>query len=219
MGRVHWDNPRGSGPRRRTSAQVENLALVPASLLPHKATYQRLANQLPAGAVLVVLPRADGPETAALREAARRLRTKGHAVTTLFADELPGGPRQHRAPVVPAAMAPLPAPSPPATNPREAAGVPSTAAPSSPPPPFLPAFAHELRLVHIDASAAPARFLLLRWQPLLWGGVALVQTTGRLGRPGRVRTLGELDAPLLPDAVAGDLRERLHHGYQVVDWH
>lgn len=35
-------------------ARLDNIALVPASLLPHKQQYQALANQLPRGTVLVI---------------------------------------------------------------------------------------------------------------------------------------------------------------------
>ena len=79
MSRVRWPGMPEDG--RRATVRVENLALVPASLLPHKATYQRLANQLPAGAVLVVLPTEDTPEKQPLQTAAARLLAKGHPVT------------------------------------------------------------------------------------------------------------------------------------------
>jgi hypothetical protein len=36
------------------AAKLDNLALVPGNLLPMKATYQKLANKLPAGGVLIV---------------------------------------------------------------------------------------------------------------------------------------------------------------------
>lgn len=37
-------------------AKLDNLALVPASLLPFKAKWQRLANDLPEGNILIILP-------------------------------------------------------------------------------------------------------------------------------------------------------------------
>ena len=73
MRRVRW--PDTSGDRRRATV------LVPASLLAHKATYQRLANRLPAGAVPVVLPTENPPEKQPLQTAAARLLAKGHPVT------------------------------------------------------------------------------------------------------------------------------------------
>src|SRR5712692_2057705 len=41
-------------PARLKKARLDNIALVPASLLPLKGTYQPLANQLPTGSVLCV---------------------------------------------------------------------------------------------------------------------------------------------------------------------
>jgi hypothetical protein len=41
-------------PERLKKARLDNIALVPASLLPLKGTYQVLANRLPTGSVLVV---------------------------------------------------------------------------------------------------------------------------------------------------------------------
>ena len=72
MSRMPWTQvPRGV--RGRAGVRVENLALVPASLLPHKKTYQALANQLPPGAVLVVLPTEEGAEKQLLENAVARL--------------------------------------------------------------------------------------------------------------------------------------------------
>jgi hypothetical protein len=42
-------------------ATLDNLALLLASLLPWKATYQELANRLPSGKVLIILPNAPSP--------------------------------------------------------------------------------------------------------------------------------------------------------------
>ena len=41
-------------PARLKKARLDNIALVPASLLPLKGTYQPIANQLPTGSVLCV---------------------------------------------------------------------------------------------------------------------------------------------------------------------
>ena len=74
-----WSRP----PRalRRPGVVLDNIALVPASLLPHKARYQALANRLPHGDVLIVLPDRDSPERAVLQSAAARFEAKGHRVT------------------------------------------------------------------------------------------------------------------------------------------
>jgi hypothetical protein len=44
----------GEPPHALQHARLDNIALVPASLLPLKGTYQPLANQLPRGSVLCV---------------------------------------------------------------------------------------------------------------------------------------------------------------------
>jgi hypothetical protein len=47
---------------RRPQVKLDNLTLVPASLLPRKADYEAIANDLPRGEVLLVLPPAGSPE-------------------------------------------------------------------------------------------------------------------------------------------------------------
>ncbi len=71
---------------RRRGVRFDNLALVPASLLPHRHEYQELANTLPPGQVLIVVPRA--PRLAFLTKVAEQLRRRGHQVTTLSADQI-----------------------------------------------------------------------------------------------------------------------------------
>ena len=66
---------------------LDNIALVPANLLPHKAQYQAIANRLPKGEVLIVLPDSDSNETRTLETAARLMRAKGRRVTTMTAGE------------------------------------------------------------------------------------------------------------------------------------
>lgn len=41
---------------RRPGVKLDNLALVPASLLPFKAQYQAIANDLPTGEMLIIRP-------------------------------------------------------------------------------------------------------------------------------------------------------------------
>ena len=164
--RQHRGERTASSSSRRPAA-LENLALVPASLLPHKATYQRLANQLPPGAVLVVLPADDTPERHSLQEAAARLRAKGHAIATVPAADILAQ-AQPRQPSKTAAPPPSPAPvigltaapAPPESSPPVQADEVSTDA-------AIPPFVHELRLVRIDAGEGPARLEVWRWQPTL----------------------------------------------------
>jgi hypothetical protein len=46
-------------PRAIRHAHLDNLALVPGSLLPYKREYPQLANNLPKGAILMILPETD----------------------------------------------------------------------------------------------------------------------------------------------------------------
>jgi hypothetical protein len=62
------------------------VALVPASLLPHKTEWQRVANVLPKGSVLIVLPFVDRPKRSILERVTTHLRAHGHGVATLPAE-------------------------------------------------------------------------------------------------------------------------------------
>ena len=67
-------------------AHLDNIALVPGNLLPFKQQYQELANELPAGSVLICLPSAENSQRLVLERVAVGLRAKGHRVTALPAD-------------------------------------------------------------------------------------------------------------------------------------
>ena len=82
----------------------------------------------------------------------------------------------------------------------------------------VPPFTRELRLVRIDASAAPARFEVWQWQPTLWGGVALVRLRGALGQPVRTQVLRETATPEPDETVRQLVRRRLQAGYAIADW-
>ena len=64
-------------------AKLDNLALVPASLLPYKAAWQQLANDQPPGTTLVVMPKAPGRPDQTLGTVAARLQAAGHRVTVV----------------------------------------------------------------------------------------------------------------------------------------
>lgn len=64
---------------------LDNIALVPGNLLPELARYQALANRLPKGDVLVVLPDSDSASRHTLETAARQFRSRGRRVTTITA--------------------------------------------------------------------------------------------------------------------------------------
>lgn len=77
-----------SPPKALRRARPDNLALVPASLLPFKAIYQQLANDLPTGATLIVLPKAPGKPGHALGNVAHLLAARGHQVSVVSASRL-----------------------------------------------------------------------------------------------------------------------------------
>jgi hypothetical protein len=67
---------------RRTSVRLDNLILVPASLLPVKEDWQRIANGLPSGDMLLVVPRCDKPRRV-VAAVARRLRKRGRRIAVV----------------------------------------------------------------------------------------------------------------------------------------
>jgi hypothetical protein len=83
MNQVRFTRP----PRALGRARADNLALVPASLLPFKKQYQAIANNLPAGATLIVTPKTVGKPGQTLGNVAHRLAAKGHQVTVVSATQ------------------------------------------------------------------------------------------------------------------------------------
>ena len=83
---------RSPAPRavRRPGVPVDHLVLLPASLLPCKDRWERLAAQLPTGEALLVAPTGDTPLRRMLRALAPHLRARGRRVTAL--------PTAHRGP-------------------------------------------------------------------------------------------------------------------------
>jgi len=69
-------------------AKLDNLALVPASLLPYKAQWQQLANELPSGSTLIILPSPGSPHGKALERIAASFEERGWAVKILPASEI-----------------------------------------------------------------------------------------------------------------------------------
>jgi hypothetical protein len=67
-------------------ANLDNLVLVPASLLSNMSTYQAAANRLPRGQVLIVLPSLEGAPRRVMQDAAAQLRRAGHLVIMQGAD-------------------------------------------------------------------------------------------------------------------------------------
>jgi hypothetical protein len=73
MSITHWRKP----PRRLMQAKLDNLVLVPGSQLPFKAKWLELANALPHGSTLVVVPSRACPERTVLQVVVSSLQAKG----------------------------------------------------------------------------------------------------------------------------------------------
>ena len=73
----HFSEP----PARLKKARFDNIALVPASLLPLKVTYQRVANSYPTGSVLCV-PGTQKQRTI-MDTITKYFKDHGHTVVTL----------------------------------------------------------------------------------------------------------------------------------------
>jgi predicted DNA-binding WGR domain protein len=78
-------------------------------------------------------------------------------------------------------------------------------------------FAHAARFVSVDPAKRRFRFYELRWQPTLWGGVALVRAWGRLGAPGRWHAGKYPDRDAAQGDVERAVRRRLRRGYRLVE--
>ncbi len=82
---MSWSRP----PRALRKAKLDNLALVPGSLLPFKEEWQKLANDLPEGSTLIILPCSNGSARQTLEKVSRSMKAKGQRVTTLSQDQFP----------------------------------------------------------------------------------------------------------------------------------
>jgi hypothetical protein len=70
-------------PRAVRTATLDNLAVLPASLLPFKAEYQAIANQQAPGTTLVVLPLGNSLSRRALERVVTRLQARGQPVSVV----------------------------------------------------------------------------------------------------------------------------------------
>lgn len=77
-----------SPPPALRKATLDNLALLPASLLPFKAEYQAIANHQTPGTILVLLPSANTRSRHTLEQVAAELEAKGQLVQVLTKEEL-----------------------------------------------------------------------------------------------------------------------------------
>ena len=78
-------------------------------------------------------------------------------------------------------------------------------------------FAHAARFVSVDSAQRRFRFYELRWQPTLWGGVALVRAWGRLGTPGRWAATEYPDREAAGPDLERVVRRRQRRGYRLVE--
>lgn len=69
-------------PRALRKARLDNIALVPASMLFHKAQYKTVANKLTTGSVLLVPPH-QNKQRKILESVARFFQGQGHQVTMM----------------------------------------------------------------------------------------------------------------------------------------
>ncbi len=67
--------------------KLDNLAVVPASMLPFKHQWQQLANGLPEGSTLIILPTAMKRHRQPFERVARQLRKEGKQVTTVSTEQ------------------------------------------------------------------------------------------------------------------------------------
>ena len=79
-------------PKALRKARLDNLALVPASLLPFKEQWQEVANSKGGEHVLIVLPTLEQRSRKVVEQVASQLRQKGHAVTMLAAEQFTEDP-------------------------------------------------------------------------------------------------------------------------------
>ncbi len=69
-------------------AKLDNIAIVPASLLPFKEKWQEVANALPKGSILICHSETNTAQKLTLEKVAAQWRGKGHAVTTLSVEQV-----------------------------------------------------------------------------------------------------------------------------------
>jgi hypothetical protein len=82
-------------PGRRTTrglealrrARLDNITLVPASLLPFKEQWHQLANSMPTGEVLFVVPEDETPLRQTMRQLVPQLRARGRHITAIPAGQ------------------------------------------------------------------------------------------------------------------------------------
>ena len=69
----------------RRNVKLENVALVPGNLLPYKNQYQEIANALPKGGILIVLPQ-ELSSRRVFEKTAEQLKNQGRRIATISAE-------------------------------------------------------------------------------------------------------------------------------------
>lgn len=77
--------PRG---RRRRTVRLDNIALLPGDMLPFRATWEKIAGNLPAGSSLIVLPPSQHPQRRIYEAVALRLRARGRPIRLITAEQV-----------------------------------------------------------------------------------------------------------------------------------
>ncbi len=77
--------PRGL---RRRPVRLDNIALFPGDMLPFKATWEKIAGNLPAGSSLIVLPPSQHPQRCLYEAVATRLRALGRPIRLITAEQI-----------------------------------------------------------------------------------------------------------------------------------
>ncbi len=85
--------------------------------------------------------------------------------------------------------------------------------------PAVVTFQQFARFERHDQAQNCERFYALTWQPLLWGGIALVRSWGRVGSSGSRLLEGTYPDRQSAQPLAERLiRRRLQRRYELVDW-
>lgn len=71
--------------KSRRRIQSDNICLIPASQLPFRRHWETVANSLPSGEVVLVVPKAETPIKHLARQLIPQLRARGHHISAHLA--------------------------------------------------------------------------------------------------------------------------------------
>ena len=69
--------------RQSVKLDYQNMTLVPGNLLPYKRAYQEIANGLPKGGILIMLPK-EVKQRRVFEKTVAQLKNKGRRITTIY---------------------------------------------------------------------------------------------------------------------------------------